>query len=165
MTVSKWFALVLSFGSVACTVQTDLGTTCVLVRKDPNDAKKSIPLLEKEIKANRDFISFGATECEDLVCVRDSSFRRPSNATDDSQATGYCSRPCVPNSTLGCIAADDADNKEGAANKLSCRALLLDETTLAVIKTTDPATFTRYFGGTTSTYFCARSALKADGGT
>jgi hypothetical protein len=137
----------------------------VLVRKNPTDSKKSVALLEKEIKANKDFISFGATECEDLVCVRDSSFTRPTNSTDDSQAVGYCSRPCIPTSTLTCVAASAADNENSSPNKLTCRALLLDEATLAAIKTQDPATFTRYFGGTTSTYFCARTLPPADGGT
>ncbi len=151
----------LTFGG--CAVSTDLGKECVLVRKDPNDpsGKKSIAIKESEIKPNKDFISFGAVECEDLVCVRDLAYTRSAAPTDD--ALGYCSRPCSQASTTGCPAADSADDKD-PARKLSCRPLILDAETLNAICQADANTCTRYFGDTKSPFFCARGA-KTDGGT
>lgn len=156
--------LVALLGALAgCKETTDLGTPCILVGKDPNNPDASVPLKEGSIKPNRDYISFGALECDDKVCVRDSTFSRPEGATDDSDAIGYCSRQCVQNSTIGCPAADPADDNN-AARRLSCRALILDETTLAAIRQADPETFRRYFGDTESPYFCARGGA-ADAGT
>ncbi|MBI3185257.1 MAG: adventurous gliding motility lipoprotein CglD [Myxococcales bacterium] len=151
-----------------CPVSTDLGQPCILVRKDPSDptGKRSIAIKEGDPfikdRAGKDFISFGATACEDFVCVRDSSFARPAGSLDTADAVGYCSRPCVQGST--CPAANPQDN-ENPATRLSCRPLLLDVETLNAIKQADPQTFTKYFGDTTSPYFCARGKAATDGGT
>jgi hypothetical protein len=153
-----------TFAVAGCAVKTDLGKECILVRKDPSDpaGKKSIPILEGDIKPNKDFLSFGAVECEDLVCVRDLAFTRAAAATDP--AIGYCSRPCLETSTTGCPAANEEDDRD-PNKKLSCRPLILDETTLAAICQNDAVTCKRYFGDTTSPFFCARGAPKPDGGS
>jgi len=150
----------------ACQSPTDLGTPCTLVRKDPADpsGKRSLPMKESEVTKGKDFISFGAVECEDLVCVRDSSYAQPTPppaATDD--AKGYCSRPCLQTSTVGCAAANPDDDKL-PLKRLSCRPLILDEATLNLICQTDATTCKKYFGDTKSPYFCARGS-SVDGGS
>ncbi|HEX4803220.1 MAG TPA: adventurous gliding motility lipoprotein CglC [Myxococcaceae bacterium] len=144
----------------ACRVNTDLGRSCQLVKKNPDGGPTSVPIVEADLPgANKDFISFGATECEELVCVRDAYVPRTGVAT--APATGYCSRSCVANSTIACPAASPADDTD-PARKLSCRALLLDEQTLGAICTNDTGTC-QQIGDTRSPYFCARS--NPDGGT
>jgi hypothetical protein len=141
----------------ACRVATDLGRTCNLVKKNPDGGTGSVPILESDLPGgNKDFISFGATECEDLVCVRDANV--PRSGVANAPALGYCSRPCVPGVSNGCPAANSDDDKD-PSKKLLCRALLLDELTLAAICTNDPSTCQR-IGDTRSPYFCAR-----DGGS
>ena len=144
----------------ACRVNTDLGRSCQLVKKNPDGGSTSVPIVEADLpSANKDFISFGATECEELVCVRDAYVPRTGVAT--APATGYCSRSCVANSTIACPAANSADDTD-PVRKLTCRALLLDEQTLGAICTNDPGTC-QQLGDTRSPYFCARS--NPDGGT
>lgn len=135
-----------------CRAKTDLGRPCTLVKKDPSDAAKSVPLKESEISSGKDFISFGATECEELVCVRDADVKA-GKPTDE--AVGYCSSACIPGSSVKCLNENPADDKD-AAKKLKCRTLLLDEATLASLRTADPEAYKRYFGETTKPYFCAR---------
>ncbi|MFZ5470457.1 MAG: adventurous gliding motility lipoprotein CglC [Myxococcota bacterium] len=168
MTVRKLAAgaaAFLSLGLWGCPIATDVGKECILVKKDPSDptGKRSIPIKEREIAANKDFVSFGAVECEDLVCVRDLNFQRPATATDETAAVGYCSRSCIATSTLGCTQSDESLNND-PATKMNCRPLILDETTLAAICQTDSNTCKRYFGDTSSPFFCARGGV-TDGGT
>ncbi len=153
---------ILCFVVVACE-QTDLNTPCTLVKANPNGGP-AIPLLKSDpiIKnsANKDFISFGSTQCEDKVCVRDSAYVE---VDDGGFAEGYCSRSCVANSSVGCQSATAALDQDPKTS-LSCRPLILDESTLAAIKAKDPAAYQRIFGMTTSPFFCARSAVIADAG-
>jgi len=100
----------------------------------------------------KDFISFGAAVCENFVCVRDSAYIK--NPNPAAEALGYCSGSCVTGSNA-CPAANSADDKD-PTRRLTCRALLLDEQTLAAICTADPVKCQTYFGGTRSPYFCAR---------
>jgi hypothetical protein len=156
----RWAAFTLLLVAFAgCPPATDLGKECTLVRRNPNDGgPPSIPITEAEIKGGRDFISFGSTACEDSVCVRDSSYVRPANIKDTDPALGYCSTSCTAQgSVTGCTPAVETD-------RLSCRALILDEETLAAICQADPTICKRYFGDTTSPLFCARGG-SADGGT
>ena len=84
----------------ACRVATDLGLPCQLVKKNPDGGTTSVPILESDLPGgNKDFISFGATECEDLVCVRDAKV--PRTGVPGAAALGYCSRACVPNASGG----------------------------------------------------------------
>lgn len=148
----------------ACKVTTDLGTPCTLVKKDPGDdtGKRSLPMKESEVTAGKDFISFGAVECEDLVCVRDSSYAPLAGTTPlpTDDAKGYCSRPCLRCATTGCPAANP-DDDSNPLKRLGCRPLILDEATLNSICQTDAEKCKKYFGDTKSPYFCARGQADA----
>ena len=89
-------------------------------------------------QANLDILSFGATECSTKICVRDATFM-DSSTDSDAFAQGYCSAACGP-----CGAG------------LTCRALLLDEQTLAALKKADPERYKAVFGEATMANFCAR---------
>lgn len=156
--------------ATGCKVQTDLGAPCTLVRRDPadtdsSDGVNSIPILESEVTTGTadglDYISFGATECEDLVCVRDKSF--VSARDKGSPAEGYCSKPCEPSLVNQCPPANEADATD-PVRQLNCRPLLLDEETLTALRERDPAKYKAYFGETTTPNFCARGN-GADGST
>ena len=158
MPVCRPFAIaVVSFIALisleGCRVATDLGRPCTLVKKNPDGGSGSVGILESDLPPNKDFISFGATECEDLVCVRDAAV--PRSGIPNATATGYCSRACVPNVTNGCPASNPDDDKD-PNKKLSCRALLLDEQTLGAICSTRPDAC-QSIGDTRSPYFCARA--------
>ncbi len=137
----------------ACRSATDLGNPCVLVKKNPDGGSTPVSIKERELPdGGKDFISFGAAICENLVCVRDSAY--PKNPDPNADALGYCSSACVANSGT-CASANSSDDSN-PARRLTCRALLLDELTLAAICSADPVKCYQYFGGTTSPYFCAR---------
>src|SRR4051812_32004863 len=75
--VSGAFCLALSALSAGCKPATDVGGPCFLTKRDRNtDAGVHIKEgeLVGKVGVNKDFISFRSTECEDLVCVRDSTF-------------------------------------------------------------------------------------------
>lgn len=153
-------AMVALVAAAGCQSPTDVGTECVLVRKDPNDPSKSVPLKEKDIVAGKDFISFGAVECEDLVCVRDSSVQK---GPDEAEAKGFCSKPCLATNEATCRTGNSSI--DDGPNAFACRALILDEQTLAAIRQANPEQYKQYFGDTQSPYFCASgSAGGADGG-
>lgn len=158
----------LSLAGLACKPATDLNRPCALIRKDPANPKQSLPITLGELKANKDFISFGVVECEDLVCVRDADFKQGLNdagvTSPSDPAFGYCSRPCQPSNASACPSYDSALD-ERAATKLSCRALLLDAETLAAICAADPKKCEDFLGGTKDPNFCAQGASAAgDGG-
>ncbi len=134
-------------GLAGCPADTDLGDLCTLVRKNP-DGGKPVALQEKDIKAGRDYVSFGYTGCEDLTCVR--SLTTPLNlAEPDAPAAGRCSRQCVEGTTC-------PSNVKNVT--LSCRALILDEVTLQAFCAANPDKCRSYFGAVTSPYFCAADA-------
>ena len=161
---------------VGCKQTNDLGTYCVLVRRDPadtdpSDGISSIPVKQSEIPTvsgdstdSRDYISFGSTECEDLVCVRDSAFAEASEpglpVGADQPAYGVCSTACSVDVQSTCTAADSSIDKT-ARTHLTCRRLVLDDATLARLRQTDPVTYQEYFGTNTSPYFCARGTEPA----
>ncbi len=131
-----------------CPPAGDLGLPCTLVRKNP-DGGKPIPIKEGDIRAGRDFVSFGATGCEDLTCVRDLTYPpKPDKPNDD--ATGYCSRQCAEGTT--CQSADKNV-------VLNCRALILDSVTLQALCQDNPDKCRTYFGTVTSPYFCAQGSV------
>ncbi len=140
----------LAVTAVACKPVTDLNTTCLLVKRNP-DGGSPLNITEREVRnnagMNKDFIAVGSVECEDLICVRDANFS--SDAGLDDPATGYCSRACAEGAA--CPSYDEKFDKGPTA--LSCRALLLSAETLAVLKDDFP--------GVRDPYFCARSP---DGG-
>jgi hypothetical protein len=153
---------VTSFALLGCPDGTDLGKQCYLVKKDPTDStgQKPIRIKESEITPGKDFVSLGAAECDNLICVRDADQVKGA-AGDD--AKGYCSGHCLQTSTAACPSYDSAQDKDPVL-RLSCRPLILDEATLAAICQSDPDTCKRYFGDTKTSYFCARGA-SADAGS
>lgn len=136
-----------------CRPATDLNTPCRLVKRNP-DGGTPLPILEKDVLAktstNKDFISFGTVECEDLVCVRDTNFK--SDAGPDDPAFGYCSRSCAQGSS--CPSQDSS--LDDSADRLRCRALLLDAETLKALadQGLNP-------GNVRDPYFCARGGADA----
>jgi len=140
----------------------DVGKPCILVKRAPADAGvTSVPVKESEVVEGRDFISFGSTECDDYVCVRDKD--TPKSTTPQVDAVGYCSKPCAPTNPLGCAIAPE---NQGVILRGTCRAMLLDEETLNTLCTADPNKCQQYFGSNRSPYFCARDTSTAlpDGG-
>jgi hypothetical protein len=114
-------------GSVACRPVSDLNRPCTLLKKNP-DGGVPIAVTEAEIKSkksgNKDFFAKGTVECEFLFCVRDAQFTTDAGPNDP--AIGYCSRECLEGQT--CPSYDESLDK--SANKLNCRALLLDKEVL-----------------------------------
>lgn len=143
----------------------DVGKRCVLVKRAPADAGvNSVPVKESEVTQGKDFISFGSTECDDYVCVRDKDM--PMGTNPEADAVGYCSKPCAPANQLGCAVAKE--NQTALFTGATCRPLLLDEETIGTICNVDPATCQQYFGNNRSPYFCARDTStggSSDGGT
>jgi hypothetical protein len=154
-TLSVLVLLAIASSALAsCSVHTDLGTPCVLVKRDPTDTDesdgiRSIPIKESEVQLGKDFISFGAVECENYVCVRDAN--TPKGSTPNADAMGICSRACAFGSSTACPSVDPTNLP------LTCRALLLDEATVGTICANDPTRCERFFGNSRSPYFCART--------
>lgn len=140
--------------ALACKPATDLNQLCKLVKRNP-DGGRPIEIVEREVRnaqgADKDFISFGAVECEDLVCVRDSRFG--SDAGSEEPATGYCSRQCV----VGNACPSFSEELDKGPTALRCRAMLLSEEVLAELARDGG------FAGVQDPYFCARGG-SADGG-
>ncbi len=150
---------------VGCKTPTDLGAVCRMVKRNP-DGGRALPIREGEIKAgaNKDFISFGASDCDNLTCVRDSEFARGDGGRldggldDDDGGTlgpialGYCSDKCLQGST--CSSADPNDDND-AKKRLNCRALLLDNETLNALCGAGQC----LPGNIKSPYFCARGQI------
>ncbi len=150
-------AVALGVASAGCNVSTGLNRECVLVRKcDAGACPITEQYVQDKLGSSKDFIAFGAVECEDLVCVRDSAF--PKGTDLAGPAKGYCSKPCAAGSQCQ---SDDRSLDDKPATALYCRPLLLDEFVLAEIRK-DPAA-AKLLGNVTSPFFCARTGL--DGGT
>lgn len=167
MSIATRIALVSALGVVVaagCTPPTGLNIPCTLVKKNPDGGSGSVFITEAEIQANasRDVISFGAVECEDLVCVREGGKELKGVATEP--VTGWCSRPCLETAANACPSNNPQDDKN-PASAFACRKLLLDEAALAGLRTADPGAYKKYFGDTTSPFFCARNPSGFDAGT
>ena len=141
----------------------DVGTgPCFLVKKNPDGGTTPTRVTMGEVTAGKDFISFGSTECDDYVCVRDKDMPRAGDPS--TYATGYCSHPCVPANSTGCAASREAAQFD--PRSLTCRPMLLDPDTIAALCKVDPAKCEEVFGPNRSPYFCARAGVPgADGGT
>ena len=148
-----------------CQDSTDLGKTpCNLVKKGADGGPEDV--LVGELSAGKDFLSFGAVACEDLVCVLDKQgvaavlAQATSNpAVLSNPALGYCSRACAQGSASTCTPQFD-DQQNDPALVMSCQQLVLDQDTIAEI-CKDLAKCQAYFGNNRSPFFCARG----DGGT
>jgi hypothetical protein len=154
-----------------CSVTTQLGAECVLVRKatqQEQDAtgRKSVSIKESELIEGQDYVSFGALDCDELelTCVRDANHPRDtepgSAAAATTDARGYCSQACVANSSICEVLSDDV--AAGVRGRpMTCRSLALDQASLDALKRSDPVTYRQTFGENSSASFCA-VALSAD---
>jgi hypothetical protein len=148
-----------------CSVTTQLGAECVLVRKPTaeelkqNAELKSVPIKESELVAGQDFISFGVLDCDELefTCVRDAN--HPSSASGTETAKGYCSQACVLNTSACEVLGEEV--AEGVKDrKMTCRSLVLDPETLEALKRADEKAYRQTFGENSSAFFCV-AALSA----
>ena len=156
--------------SGGCEVASDIGKPCVLVRKAPEAEQKAEPerepyrdLMESDLQAGQDFISFGSVECEDLVCVRDADFQPALETEADlskTAAKGYCSKACVPSDVQlqNPCAVNHPEAEAQVKETMSCRPLLLDQQALDDLRQNDPATYRATFGDNASPNFCASKA-------
>jgi len=99
---------------------------------------------------NNDFVQLGNTDCDSLICVRDTSFKPDMMVADTDQALGYCSKECI---TVGnvCETAKPEEDQPNSSKRLTCKQLLLNEAVLA-----DPQV--RASLGVSTSLFCSRSA-------
>ena len=151
----------------ACT-STDLGAPCNMVKALPDGGVTDVVV--GDLSAGKDFISFGATECDDLICVVDhgsaslqlSQAQRDAGTSLDSAAVGYCSAACVQGNNSTCSPqANDQQNIPGLA--MTCQELVLDQALINAICQSDPVSCQEYFGSNRGSFFCARGT-PLDGG-
>ena len=144
-----------------CKVNSDIGKRCLLVKKAPagSDAE-SAPVLETDLSDGQDFISFGSLDCEDLVCVKDADM--PLEKADNGQVLGYCSKPCVQDELVDPCPVTAPEALASGKDRMSCRALLLDQKALDDLRANDPATYRATFGDNNSPYFCAGTPVEGD---
>jgi hypothetical protein len=152
---------------MACKADTDLGKPgCHLLKALPDGGATNV--IVAELSAGKDFLSFGAVECEDLICVLDvdgvaqvlAQATADKGASLGDPATGYCSHSCAQGNTTGCT-PQYQDLQNDPSMIMACRALVLDNDTIAEI-CKDPVKCQEYFNNSRSAYFCARGG---DGGT
>jgi hypothetical protein len=149
-----------------CEIKSDIGKRCTLVRKataaemqaEP-ERGKTRPILYSELKPGQDFISFGAVECEDLICVRDTGYSEPPE--DDGRARGYCSKACLADPLQNSCVVNAADAEESVKDRMTCRALLLDQKAMDDMRTNDPVAYRSTFGDNNSPFFCAGAVESA----
>ena len=160
--------------ATGCTVTTDLGKPCVLKKTqvvrdtngnpviDPATNKPQtevVAILQNEITTGQDYIAFGITECDDLICVRDADepfLEEPADpAQPRRQAVGYCSRACIEGSDASACEVTDTGVSNALSQRMACRSLLLDTQTLERLRAEDPAAYRATFGETLSPFFCA----------
>lgn len=91
---------------------------------------------------DKEYVSFGAAECDNLTCVR--SAGEPVPATDE-EPNGYCSGECINDQDCG-------------AKGFVCRELFLDQAFLDQLRANlSEEEYARYFGRIQNTKFCARA--------
>ncbi|HLL04702.1 MAG TPA: adventurous gliding motility lipoprotein CglC [Myxococcaceae bacterium] len=152
--------------ATGCTVTTDLGKPCVLKKtqevRDTNGivtGTEVVSILQSELGTGQDYIAFGITECDDLICVRDADEPFLEEPADPNQprrtAVGYCSRACIEGSDASACEVTDSSVPADLSGRMACRSLLLDTQTLERLRADDPAAYRRTFGETLSPFFCA----------
>lgn len=145
-----------------CSEETEIGKPCQLVKKPtPEDAARNLrfsPVLNSELVEDQDFISFGASDCVDLVCVHDKD--SPIVGDPSAPATGYCSQSCIPGGdTCDAVSGEASDDLKG---RMSCRSLLLDQATLDRLRQENPESYRSTFGENTNPFFCAGAPRAAE---
>lgn len=150
-------ALVLGAGTCA---ENDIGAPCQLqkTRMDPTisgcedvtqDELATRPgcfrpnLEDLEAGTEKDFISFGVAECDNLTCVRSRGAPLPPSEADPA---GACSGECIT----------DADC-QGVEDGYVCRALVFDDEFLGSLRDTlSEEEYERYLGRIQNAKFCAK---------
>jgi hypothetical protein len=154
----------------ACTSNTDLGAPCNMVKAV--DGGSGVALVTVgDLSAGKDFVSFGATECNDLICVVDqgsaseqlSQAQRDAGSSLDSPAIGYCSTACVQGNNSTCTPQYN-DLQDVPGDAMTCRELVLDPALINAICQANPVDCQNYFGSNRASFFCARGALPDGGG-
>ncbi|QRK04671.1 adventurous gliding motility lipoprotein CglD [Archangium violaceum] len=147
-----------------CEVPSDIGKPCVLVKKSTKEGEKSDPVTLEDIgEGDKDFISFGALDCEELVCVRDANSPiQTSGEGDGLRVLGYCSKACVPSDDgapqiQSPCAVNHPEASAEVKASMSCRPLLLDQQALDYMRANSPEEYRATFGENSSPYFCAAS--------
>jgi hypothetical protein len=147
--------------ATGCTVTTDLGKQCtlkktVVTRDDSGNviSKEVVDIVLGEVAGGQDFIAFGVTECEDLICVREAS---TTGGPPTAKALGYCSRACIEGSDASACEVTDSTVTKDVKDRMTCRSLLLDTATLERLRAEDEKAYRQNFGETLSPYFCAPS--------
>jgi hypothetical protein len=143
-----------------CSVTNDLGRTCTLKRKatdaeiaaDPN-GPRSRDILMSELAPDQDYISFGVTDCDDLICIRDAEAQLEPGPK--GEALGYCSRACPEGKGPEVCEVTDTGAIDKLEERIACRSLLLDTKTLERLRLENPDEYRRTFGETLSPFFCA----------
>ncbi len=161
-------AILLSTTLFACSTSTDLGQLCTPVKALPDGGVTDV--LVGDLSSGKDFVSFGATECSDLVCVVDqtlasqqlSEAQRDAGNSLSSPAVGYCSTACVQGNDGTCSPQYD-NYQDQPALVMTCRELVLDPALIAEI-CQNPAKCEEYFGSNRSSFFCARGTAPDGGG-
>jgi hypothetical protein len=143
-----------------CEVVTELGKPCVLVRQAKEGdaeydatAKKqvAVQVKESELTPGQDFISFGSLDCEEQVCVRDAA--TPAGDNPNAVALGYCSRPCIEESSACEVTNEEVD--DALRERMTCRRMMLDDEALNRLKASDPEAYRQMFGTYENSSFCA----------
>ncbi|WP_146209903.1 adventurous gliding motility lipoprotein CglC [Vitiosangium sp. GDMCC 1.1324] len=147
-----------------CKVTSDVGKPCLLVKK--GTGSDTAPVLEGDLNAGQDFISFGSLDCEDLVCVKDAdmALETVDIGNGQKQVKGYCSKACLENALQDPCAVTDPEASESVKSRMACRPLLLDQKALDDLRQSDPATYKGTFGDNNSPFFCAGKATSASSG-
>lgn len=162
------FVLLLAFTGLAigCT-DTDIGAPCKIHKDRPDptlpgcsdvkvDEARTRPecfrptIEDLRAGGDKDFISFGAAECDNLTCLRsrDDTLTKEERApASEGSPTGYCSGECI----------NDQDCKTDGDTKYACRALVFDDEFIHYLQDTlSPEEYSRYLGRMQNSKFCAR---------
>lgn len=149
--------LLLSAGTCA---ETDIGAPCQLqkTRMDPtiagcedvqpdqlNERPECFRPTLEDLEAGRekDYISFGVAECDNLTCVRSRGSPLPET---EAQPAGACSGECIT----------DADC-QGLEPGYVCRELVFDDAFLSSLRDSlSDAEYERYLGRIQNAKFCAK---------
>lgn len=135
-----------------CPVKGDIGYPCLLVSGNPDGGPGTVPILEGNLTAGQDVISFGAIECENFICVHNRY--APFTGNPSAQAQGTCSAACTTDTVCAAL-YPQADPTQG---RYTCRALLLDPETLAALCAANPSLCNQIWGTNRSSNFCAQGA-------
>lgn len=153
------FSLLFSLGAGTC-AETDIGAPCQLqkTRMDPTlpgcddveqDQLAQRPecfrpnLQDLDEGRDKDYISFGVAECDNLTCVRSRGSELPAS---EAEPAGACSGECIT----------DADC-QGVDGDFVCRELVFDDEFLGSLRDTlSEEEYERYLGRIQNAKFCAK---------